>query len=101
MSSLPESAHPVLRQAQDQPDSADYGSVSLAPLAPGAVYDSPQAGGVGGGAANSAPDPALFTRERQAAFLAGLAATGIVRSAAAAFKALVTAAAGLNLAGKR
>ena len=28
-------------------------------------------------------DPALFTRERQAAFLAGLAATGIVRSAAA------------------
>ena len=97
MSSHPDSAHPVLRQAQDQPAFADYGSPSLAPLAPGAVYDSPQAGGGGGGPA----DPALFTRVRQAAFLAGHAATGIVRSAAAAFTALVTAAAGLNLAGKR
>ena len=96
MSSLPLDAHPVLRQAQDQPDSADYGSPSLAPLAPGAVYDSPQAGGVGGGS----PDPALFTCVRRAAFLAWLAATGIVRSAAAAFKALVEAPAGVNLAGK-
>ena len=33
--------------------------------------------------ADSAPDPSLFTRERQTAFLAGLAATGVVRSAAA------------------
>ena len=97
MSYLPFDAHPVLRQAQDQPDSADYGLPSLAPLAPGAVYDSPQAGGVGGGS----PDSALFTRDRQTTFLAGLAAIGIVRSAAAAFTALVTAAAGLNLAGKR
>ena len=34
-------------------------------------------------AADTAPDPTLFTRERQAAFLAALAATGIVRSASA------------------
>ena len=31
---------------------------------------------------DTAPDPSLFTRERQTAFLAGLAATGVVRSAA-------------------
>ncbi len=89
MSSLPDSAHPAPTNLAS--------SVSLAPLAQSAVFDSPQAGGVGGGS----PDSALFTRERQAAFLAGLAASGIVRSAAAAFKALVKAAAGLNLAGKR
>ena len=33
-------------------------------------------------ATDAAPDPALFTRERQAAFLAALAASGQVRSAA-------------------
>ena len=32
---------------------------------------------------DTAPDPALFTRERQAAFLAALAASGQVRSASA------------------
>ena len=67
MSLLPENSHPAATNLAS--------SVSLAPL--------PQAGGVGGGAADASPDPALFTRERQAAFLAGLAATGIVRSAAA------------------
>ena len=66
------------------------GSPSLAPLARGAVCDSPPppacagAGiGVGGGPADAAPDPALFTCERQAAFLAALAASGQVRSASA------------------
>ena len=34
-------------------------------------------------AADATPDPALFTRERQAAFLAALAASGQVRSASA------------------
>ncbi|MGH6785410.1 MAG: hypothetical protein ACREBO_01155 [Novosphingobium sp.] len=33
------------------------------------------------------PDPTLFTRERQAAFLAALAATGAVRWAAAGLAA--------------
>ena len=66
------------------------GSPSLASLARGAVCDSPPppvcagAGiGVGSEAADTAPDPALFTRERQAAFLAALAASGQVRSASA------------------
>ena len=67
MSSLSSDAHPAATNLAS--------SVSLAPL--------PHAGEVGGGPADTTPDPALFTRERQTAFLAGLAATGIVRSAAA------------------
>ena len=63
MSSLPDSAHPA-------PTNLACGSPSLAPL--------PHTGGVGGGFL----DPSLFTRERQTAVLAGLAATGVVRSAA-------------------
>ena len=68
MSLLSEPAHPAAT-------SLACGSPSLAPL--------PQARGVGGEATDTAPDPALFTRERQAAFLAALAATGQVRSASA------------------
>ena len=82
MSLLSDDAHPAKTNLAS--------SVSLAPLAPGAVCDSPPppacagAGiGVGGGPADAAPDPALLTRERQAAFLATLAASGQVRSAAA------------------
>jgi len=82
MSSLPDNSHPA-------PTNLASGSVSLAPLAPSAVCDSPQplafagaGSGVGGGPADTSPDPSLFTRERQTAFLAGLAATGVVRSAA-------------------
>ena len=67
MSLLSEPAHPAATNLAS--------SVSLASL--------PQAGGVGGGAADPAPDPALFTRERQASFLAALAASGQVRSASA------------------
>ncbi len=74
MSSLPDSAHPAETNLAS--------SVSLAPLPPPPAFAG--AGiGVGGGPADPTPDPALFTRERQAAFLAELAATGIVRSAAA------------------
>ena len=67
MSLLSEPVHPAATNLAS--------SVSLASL--------PQAGGVGGGAADPAPDPALFTRERQASFLAALAGSGQVRSAAA------------------
>ena len=74
MSSLPDSAHPA-------PTNLACGSPSLAPLPQPPAFAG--AGiGVGGRPADTSPDPSLFTRERQTAFLAGLAATGVVRSAA-------------------
>ena len=69
-------AHPAATSLAD-------GSASLAPLAQGAVFDSPQAGGVGGGPSPDLAPDAVFTRERQAVFLEALAASGAVRSAAA------------------
>jgi hypothetical protein len=63
-SSLPVNAHPAATNLAS--------SVSLAPL--------PQAGGDESGV-DTPPNPGVFPRERQAAFLAALAVTGSVRSA--------------------
>ena len=74
MSLLPLDTHPA--------ETSLASLASLAPLPQPPAFAG--AGiGAGGGAADAVPDPALFTRERQTTFLAGLAATGIVRSAAA------------------